>query len=233
MLCLFGEYNLELKQKEHVNVATRHTVIAACASANTQSLVRLEPVYRVATPHLVDELGGVTVVTVGVAVVTVGVAVVTVGVAVVAAGVAVVVAGVAVVVAGVAVVVAGVVEEDDDVVAEEDDAQTVLVVGEIVKAVTVKSGVAPTVHVQHGSPNASPLVMSMVMSEVLNAALQKSVVHVIAASEKALAKSVYCDESSFGWPSACSKLSPFGIFFRYDFKASVCDAESTMTAAMV
>lgn len=70
--------------------------------------------------------------------------------------------------------------------------------GEIVKAVTVKSGVAPTVHVQHGSPNASPLVMSIVISVVLNAALQKSVVHVIAASENAFANSVYCDESSSG-----------------------------------
>lgn len=198
-------------------------------STNIQSLAGLEAVYRVATLHLVEGLDGATVVTVGVdvvatgaAVVTVGVAVVTVGVAVVVAGVAVVVAGVAVVAAGVAVVAAGVVElEDVDVVADEDDAHTVLVVGEIVNAVTVKSGVAPTVHVQHGSPNASPLVMSIVMSEVLNAALQKSVVHVIAASEKALAKSVYFDESSSGWPSACSKLSPFGIFFRYVFKASV------------
>lgn len=118
-----------------------------------------------------------------------GAAVVAEGVAVVDAGAVVVV--VAVVALGVAVVVAG-------VELDEDEAHTVFFVGEIVNAVTEKSGVPPTVHVQHGSPNASPLVMLIVESVVLKSALQNAPAHVSEAASKAVAKSVYCDESSFG-----------------------------------
>jgi hypothetical protein len=53
------------------------------------------------------------------------------------------------------------------------DAHTVASPGVVVKAVTVKSGVPPFVHVQHGSPKAAPFVMS----EPGNVSIQKSAVH--------------------------------------------------------
>lgn len=118
-----------------------------------------------------------------------------------------------------------------DEAAAELVAHTVFLVGEIVKAVTVKSGVPPAVQVQHGSPKASPLVMLMVVSVVLKSALQKVVSHVSEAAEKAVAKSVNWDESLSGWPSAWAKLSPFGIFFRYELRAWTWDTESTAAAA--
>ncbi|RLN48863.1 hypothetical protein BBJ28_00020810 [Nothophytophthora sp. Chile5] len=57
--------------------------------------------------------------------------------------------------------------------AVDEEAHTVALPGVVVNAVTVKSGVPPFAHVQHGSPNASPLVML----EPGNVAAQKAAVH--------------------------------------------------------
>ncbi|KAK1937909.1 hypothetical protein P3T76_009646 [Phytophthora citrophthora] len=85
-----------------------------------------------------------------------------------------------------AVVEAAVDIEADDVV-DDAVAQTIAVVGSVVKGVTVKSGVPPCDQVQHGSPNAAPLVMS----ELGKVSAQKSAVQESPTASKAVAKSVY------------------------------------------
>jgi hypothetical protein len=94
-----------------------------------------------------------------------------------------------------------------DAVLALEVAHVVASVGDVVNAVTVKSGVPPSTQVQHGSPKASPLVMV----DDGNVVWQKSVDHVSSAASKAVAKSVYCELSLSGWPSSCEKSEPFGM----------------------
>jgi hypothetical protein len=79
------------------------------------------------------------------------------------AGASVSVAGASVVSVAGASVVSVAADEAVDVAADEavdvDEAHVVASVGDVVNAVTVKSGVPPTAHVQHGSPKAWPFVM--------------------------------------------------------------------------
>jgi hypothetical protein len=96
---------------------------------------------------------------------------------------------------------------DEAVVADEEDAQTVAVVGSVVKAVTVKSGVPPCVQVQHGSPKAAPLVIS----ELGKVSAQKAAVQESPTASKAVAKSVYWELSLSGCPSSCEKSDPLGM----------------------
>lgn len=144
-------------------------------------------------------------------------------------GAAVVVAGASVVVDVVSVVEEDVVDVVDDVVAVaadeavdaaveevvdaavddavEDDAQTVAVVGSVVKGVTVKSGVSPCDQVQHGSPKAAPLVMV----DPGKVSAQKSAVQESPTASKAVAKSVYWELSLSGCPSSWEKSEPLGM----------------------
>lgn len=49
------------------------------------------------------------------------------------------------------------------------------------------------------------------MVESGNVAWQKSLDHVSSAASKLVAKVVYWDESSSGWPSACENRLPLGM----------------------
>ncbi|KAL4145690.1 hypothetical protein PRNP1_011566 [Phytophthora ramorum] len=100
-----------------------------------------------------------------------------------------------------------VVDEAADEVVEADVAHTVAVVGSVVKAVTVKSGVPPWAQVQQGSPKAAPLVMS----ELGKVSAQKAAVQESPTASKAVAKSVYCELSLSGCPSSCEKRDPLGM----------------------
>jgi len=95
------------------------------------------------------------------------------------------------------------------------EAHTVALPGVVVKAVTVKSGVPPLVHVQHGSPKAAPFVIDAPGK----VALQKSGVHVWSAAPKAVPNLVNCELSLSGWPKSCANELPFGSSSRYVFMA--------------
>jgi hypothetical protein len=95
------------------------------------------------------------------------------------------------------------------------EAHTVALPGVVVKAVTVKSGVPPLVHVQHGSPKAAPFVIDAPGK----VALQKSGVHVWSAAPKAVPNLVNCELSLSGWPKSCANELPFGSSSRYAFMA--------------
>jgi hypothetical protein len=95
------------------------------------------------------------------------------------------------------------------------EAHTVALPGVVVKAVTVKSGVPPLVHVQHGSPKAAPFVIDAPGK----VALQNSGVHVWSAAPKAVPNLVNCELSLSGWPKSCANELPFGSSSRYAFMA--------------
>lgn len=124
-------------------------------------------------------------------------------------------------------VVAGVIESEVGVVSVWlDDAHVVAWVGIVVNAVTVKSAApSPFFHVQHGSPNASPLVIDAFG----NVSPQNSGVHECPAFENAVANSVNWEVSLSGCPSSCEKMLPFGSSSRYLARPT---AESKVTATI-